>query len=179
MLAKRLTKIRADKAIVPLLPGRAVALKEPKVMTVTVAGIPEDAVVIAMEAIGRFSGIKNGPWTKASDYLVVFHDGAQDGALFVELKKTLIEGATDGREQLRRSLPILRYLETMCAIDVNAMANGRPALVRYALIGNRGSGRLDKQRVRARDAPRVDRYKDIRVVSVIGQRIAFASLAAH
>lgn len=52
-------------------------------------------------------------------------------------------------------------------------------MVRYALIGNRGSPRLDKQRVRANSAPQVERYKNIRVVSVIGERVAFASLAAH
>lgn len=109
----------------------------------------------------------------------MYHDGTQDSALFVELKKTLGDRATDGHEQLRRSLPILRYLETMCAIHFNAMASRRSALVRYALIGNRGSRRLDKQRVRARGAPRVEPYKGIQVVSVIGERVAFASLTAH
>lgn len=179
MLAKHVATILADKVTAQLRPGREVALKEHKVMTVTIAGLPADTVVIDLDRLGSLAGIQNGAWKKASDYLIVFHDGTQDSALFIELKRTLTEGAADGREQLRRSLPILHYLATMCSIHFNAMTNRKPAMVRYALIGNRGSPRLDKQRVRANSAPQVERYKNIRVVSVIGERVAFASLAAH
>ncbi len=179
MLTKQIEGILIDNAIVALLPGGEVPLKEHRVMKVIVAGLPDDATVIDLDRIGSFAGIEPGRWKQACDYLIVYHDGTQDSALFVELKKTLGDRATDGHEQLRRSLPILRYLETMCAIHFNAMASRRSALVRYALIGNRGSRRLDKQRVRARGAPRVEPYKGIQVVSVIGERVAFASLTAH
>lgn len=179
MLAQHVAEILTDRTVVAPCSGRAVTLKERNVMKVTVAGLPDAAVVIDLDRMGSLSGVKDGPWKQACDYLIVFHDGTQDGALFVELKKTLSDRPTDGGEQLRRSLPILRYLESMCAIHFDAMANMRPALVRYALIGKRGSQRLDKQRVRARGAPRVEPYKGIQVVSVIGERVAFASLTAH
>ncbi len=175
MLARNVKEILADGALIYPPTGRDVTLKEKNVMTVIVAGLPKDATVINLNRIGKLSGIQDGIWKRACDYLIVFHDGAQDGALFVELKKTLGGGGTDGREQLRRSLPILSYLQTMCALHFPTDAP--PATARYALIAERGSPRLDKQPVRASNTPQVEEYKNIRVVSVIGERVAFDSLA--
>lgn len=176
MLAQHIEQILADKTVVLPLPGRAVVLEESNVMRVTVAGLPKGAIVIDLNRIGSLAGIKDGPWKKACDYLIVFRDDKRDGGLFLELKQTLHDG-TKGYEQLRRSLPILRYLQTMCAVHFRTDTS--PARARYALIGARSSSRLDKQPVRANVAPQAEEYKGIRVVSAIGKRVAFTSLVAH
>ena len=141
-------------------------------MDVSITGVPADSVVVHVDKIGSFSGIKNGIWKRSCDYMIVFRSGEQDGVLFVELKKTVRD--LIGHEQLRRSLPILDYLIRMCAIHFET----DPALpeVRYVLIGERGSARLDKQRVRPGQAPQVEQYKNIEVTSVLGQRVAFETI---
>ena len=45
-----------------------------------------------------------------------FSQGGQDQAVFVELKKTLDEDQSRAMEQLRRSLPLLDYLLSVCRI---------------------------------------------------------------
>ena len=177
MLARSVKAVLADRTTAAPLPERRVVLTERDVMRVTVTGLPEEAIVIDLNRIGGLSGVGQGPWKQACDYLIVFHDGRRNGALFVELKRTLRDGATQGQEQLRRSLPILRYLETMCSIHFGI--DESCAKTRYALIAERGSHRLDKQRVRASDAPQVESYKGIRITTVIGERVAFRALAAH
>lgn len=177
MLAQHVKEILADKAVVLPLQERAVVLIEPNVMQVTVTGLPKDAIVINLNRIGSLTGIKDGLWKRACDYLIVFHDGNRDGGLFLELKRTLRGGTNDGHEQLRRSLPILRYLQTMCAVHFETDASSVEA--QYALIGEQSSPRLDKQPVRAKKAPQAEDYKDIRVVSAIGKRVAFTYLVAH
>lgn len=176
MLAQHIEQILADKKKVLPLAKREVVLEEPNVMRVTVAGLPKDAIVIDLHRIGSLACIKDGDWKKACDYLIVFRDGKRDGGLFLELKRTLRGGTDEGREQLRRSLPILRYLQTMCAVHFRTDTSAR---ARYALIGERSSSRLDKQPVRAKETPQVENYKGIRVVSAIGKRVAFTSLVAH
>ena len=143
-------------------------------MDVSVTGVPADAVVIHVDKIGSLSGIEAGAWKRSCDYMIVFRSGEQDGVLFVELKRTLRDGDTEGHEQLRRSLPILDYLNRMCAIHFETNP-ARPE-VRYALIGERGSARLDKQRVRPGQVPQVAPYKNISVTSVLGQRVAFETI---
>lgn len=145
-------------------------------MDVSVTGVPADAIVVHVDKIGSPSGIKDGAWQRSCDYMIVFRSGEQDGVLFVELKLTLRDGNTKGHEQLRRSRPILDYLNRMCAIHFET----DPALpeVRYVLIGERGSSRLDKQRVRPGQVPQVEQYKDIAVTSVLGRRVAFETIMA-
>ena len=143
-------------------------------MDVSITGVPADSVVVHVDKIGSFSGIKNGIWKRSCDYMIVFRSGERDGVLFVELKRTLRDGNTEGHEQLRRSLPILDYLNRMCAIHFETNP-ARPE-VRYALIGERGSAGLDKQRVRPGQVPPVEPYKNISVTSVLGQRVAFETI---
>ena len=178
MLAQHIKEILADETVVLPPPEleRAVVLEEPNVMRVTVAGLPTDAVVINLNRIGSLAGIKDGDWKQSCDYLIVFRDGKRDGGLFLELKRTLHDG-TRGYEQLRRSLPILRYLQTMCAVHFRTDTS--PARAQYALIGERSSPRLDKQPVRMKEAPQVANYKGIGVVSAIGKRFAFTYLVAR
>jgi len=172
LLATEIAQLLADKVLVSSLQGEA-TLKEGRVMRVTVTGLPADARIINLSRIGSLSGVKDGPWKKICDYLIVHQSDEQDAALFVELKKTLRDGQ-DGREQLRRSLPILDYLLGICEIHFSTR---RPrGKVAYALIGERSSPRLDKQRVRAGQWPRVERYADIKVTTMLGSRVGFSRM---
>ena len=173
MLATELPQVLADKVLVSSLQGEA-TLREGGVMCVTVTGLPADAAIIKLSRIGSLSGVRDGPWKKICDYLIVHQSDGQDAALFVELKRTLHGHGTDGQEQLRRSLPILDYIAGICEIHFSTK---RPrGKVAYALIGERSSPRLDKQRVRAGQRPRVERYADIKVTSMLGSRVRFSHM---
>lgn len=174
MLAQQLKEILVDRALQSTPPDSEIVLSEPNVMQVSVVGVPTSTVVINLNRIGSPRGIENGPCKRSCDYVMVFRSGKHDGVLFVELKRTLRDGIIDGHEQLRRSLPILYYLERMCAIHFETC--GDFPIVRYVLIGERGSPGFDKQRVRRGQGPYVTPYKSISVTSVVGRRVAFASL---
>ena len=65
-------------------------------------------------------------------------------ALFVELKRTLSDSAAC--EQLRRSLPWLNYLRSVCEIESGSVFVDIE--VRYAVIALKRHQRLDKQRIK-------------------------------
>ena len=67
-LADQIAPIMKDVALMPIKEGH-VELREPKVMKVVVAGVPEGARVINLRKIGRLSGIRDGPWKKSCDHL--------------------------------------------------------------------------------------------------------------
>lgn len=143
-------------------------------MTVSIVEVPTNAVVIEMHSIRSPSGIKNGIWKRSCDYMIVFRSGEQDGVLFVELKQTLRDGNTEGHEQLRRSRPILDYLDRMCAVHFKTDL-ALPE-VRYVLIGKRNNLRIDKRRVRPGQEPQVDDHENIKVTSLLGPSVAFATI---
>ena len=83
-------------------------------MAVKLSGLAADTIAIRLDRTGM-SGLRDGPWKKCCDYLVVYQAGDTTRALFVELKKSLSD--SDPFEQLRRSLPWLKYLRSMCEIE--------------------------------------------------------------
>lgn len=173
LFAQQIKEIIAEKVLKELAPsGNEVVLKESNIMQVSVIGVPADAVVINLNRIGSLSGIERGSWKQSCDYMILFRLGEQDSVLFVELKKTVRD--LSGHEQLRRSLPILDYLNRMCAIHFKTDI-ARPE-VRYVLIGERGSARLDKQRIRPGQEPQVDDHENIKVTSVLGPSVAFGAI---
>ena len=96
-------------------------LREKGVMKVEVSGLLADTVAVRLDqGLGSLSGIKEGPWKKQCDYVVVSPTDGTVRVLFVELKKTLTENS-DGFEQLRRSLPWLKYLRALCRIECDAL----------------------------------------------------------
>lgn len=66
-LAAQIAPIMKDGLLVPIKDGW-VELREPEVMTVVVAGLPDGATVIDMRKIGSLSGIRDGPWKQSCDY---------------------------------------------------------------------------------------------------------------
>ena len=121
--------------------------------------------------------VKDGQCKKVCDYLLVATVDGLGYACFIELKRTLTD-ETDAREQLRRSLPMLKYLRTVCEIECETTYDRTALTIQYSLIATRQSLRIDKRRVREgpNSWPAVESYKDITVRKFVGSRIAFAQL---
>ena len=152
----------------------SVVLRERKVMKVEVLDLSPGAAVVRLDRIGSLSGLHDGIWKRSCDYMIVSPSGDGVHVLFVELKRTLTD-ETAYLEQLRRSLPLLKYLLWICRIECRSDP-GRLE-VRYAVIAARGSPRLDKQPVRRPGSPQIKKYKDIEVsLHIVGQRIGFDRL---
>ncbi len=175
MLSTQLKAILADKSLVSPKAGRDMILEEKKVMKVEVTQMPLDLTAVNMHMMGRLSGVKDGEWKQSCDYLLVCKADGIDHAIFIELKETLREDKK-GMDQLRRSLPLLHYLRSVCQIHYETETN-RPALkVRYFLIGTKNHARIDKQRVKPQLGTEKENYKDIEVHTFLGERIRFGLL---
>ena len=162
------------KALVPIRDGDVV-LREPNVMDVVLAEVPVGVTVINMRRIGSLSGIREGAWKRICDYLVIRSAEGGDEAVFVELKKNLADPR--GKEQLRRSLPYLDYIRSLCRIEYGAMSSPKRVSARYVLIGRRTSPGLAKQGVTAGPVFSNEPHRGITVQRYVGSRIRFAWLA--
>lgn len=176
MLATHLKNILADKTLVsPRSDGRTI-LREKDVMELEVADIPSNITIINMRRIGGLSGVKHGEWKQVCDFLLLFEEEGEDYAVFVELKKTLNEENEKGMEQLRRSLPFLEYLRSVCEIHHSGESAKLRIIVRYLLVGSQINQRLDKQHVKAGYRLPSKNHKGISVDMLFGERIRFRSL---
>ena len=172
MLATDLKGILADRAIVPPT-GSTLALREVGVMDVRVAGTPSDIIAIDMRKIRHLPGIKGGECTQICDYLLVGAVKGKDVAVLVELKKTLGQNKKKGMEQLRRSLPILEYINSVYRIHYDLEPHESKLPVRYFLIGERISPRLDKQPVRPGRPIPSEKHKNITINMFVGSTVPF------
>lgn len=146
-------------------------------MSVAVTGISGRVTTIRIQRLGRLSGLKEGAWDQRCDFLIlVDKGGATYSAAFIELKRTLDE-TSKPLEQLRRSLPFLEYLRSLCCIHFDDVAPP-DVEVRYAVIGERGQQRLDKQAVRARPAQPIwtKPHRGIAVSAFLGPTVPLAAL---
>ena len=148
-------------------------LREKRIMKVEVAETPLGVTAIDMRKIGSFSGIKDGPWKQRCDYLFVYEVEGKNIAIFIELKKTLSQENRRGMEQLRRSLPLLKYLHSVCRIHCGVEPDKPVTTARYVLIGKKMNPRLDKQAVTPRRALPSKDYKEIAVNWFVGPRLRF------
>lgn len=132
-------------------------------MTVELTGLAADTMAIRLDRTGM-SGLRDGPWTRCCDYLVIYQAGEAVRALFVELKKSLSD--SDPFEQLRRSLPRLEYLRSLCEIESRSRFS-EPE-VRYAVIALKRHPRFDKQRTRQGRPAETWSHGDIQGTLAIG-----------
>ncbi len=174
-LAAQAQRMLAAKAKVAVKEGVAV-LREKDVMTVKLIAVPAGATVINMEKMGSLSGVLD-KFLSRSDYLVLFQENGADAAVFVELKKTLREGAK-GFEQLRMSLPYLQYLKSLCNIVFEHV--GQPShhiSVHYVLVGKQVTPRLAKLPVSDPQRLPDENHRGIVVRRIVGERVRFDRLA--
>ena len=91
-LASDLTNILKPTKLVPAAPGGGIVLRDGQSrMEVRVVDAPATAAAIRLERIGHSSGLRDGPWKRVCDYLLVVESGDRLHAIFIELKKTLTE----------------------------------------------------------------------------------------
>ena len=145
--------------------GEVELVEQKEGMTVQVQCVDESVVVVKLERFGhggqgRFTGRKN--LTKICDYLVVadVDDGCH--AVFVELKKTLDDKPGRAMTQLRRSLPILSYLNAVHSLDRNDSVI--PVEVGYLVVYEAMRG-LTKPLLRQSRLGAVHRHRDISFVA--------------
>ena len=175
MLAAQLRTILTARVLVSSTSGDVV-LVEKNVQKVDVSKLPSDAVVINLQRFGSLLGVRDGRWKQSCDYVLVFRGDETDRVLFVELKKTVNGNKNKGFEQLRLSLPLLKYLNSVCELYFGKEPDQLEPIVHYVLIGKQGSQRLDKQPVRAVTLQYSKQHKDITVNILIGSRFGFGRL---
>ena len=173
MLAARLKKVLGPAVLVSPEADGSVTLREPKVMAVTVLQIPKRAITINLQRMGDFSGVKEGRWKQRCDYMFALDVTGGSEVVFVELKKSLDTGKEKAMEQLRRSPPVLMYLKSLCEIEERRAPGGGELRLRYFVVSEKYSPKLDKQPVRPAQAPKTENFKEIRVGVVVGSHLAF------
>ena len=141
-------------------------------------GVSEPFLAIRMRKLSHLSALQQGDWRQICDYLLIGQSNGSDCAIFVELKKTLREEEKP-KEQLRRSLPILEYLLSICAVEYSNGKKFKPAL-RYILIAEKLNERLSKQPSRRSNGGKWGQqaYKSIEVTTFVGMTVDLATLAS-
>ncbi len=87
-------------------------------MTFEVTGMPHSAETVRIEKLGHLAGLADGGNLKrVCDYALFARSDSRANVdiVLLEMKKT-IGNMPDGKEQLRRSKPILDYLLGVCAV---------------------------------------------------------------
>ena len=167
-----LVDILKDRVLVsPNAEGSIILREPPAKMEVEIPHCPSSIIVINVNKLNHLSMLKGGHCTKVCDYLLIAKQDSGINACFVELKKTLTNDRSQ-LEQLRRSLPILEYLQSICAIHYEDKSWSTALNIHYNLIAEKLHRRLDKQSVRS--APQngldVECYKGIKVRKFVGSR---------
>lgn len=149
----------------PNLDGELKLVEPKEDMAVHLQCVEEAVVVVKLEKFGhggrgRFVGRKN--LTKICDYLIVADVGDGCHAVFVELKKTLDGQPGRALTQLRRSLPILCYLNAVHSLDYTDSVT--PVEVGYLVVYERVKG-LTKPPLRQSRLGTIHRHKNISFVA--------------
>ena len=120
-----------------------------------------------------------GDLKKICDYLLIGQLDGNDYAIFVELKRTLREEEDKPKEQLRRSLPILDYLLSVCTVEYGSGEHN--LTMRYILIAEQSINTLNKQRVQGEEAEKVQEqtYKSTQITTFVGTSMHFATLIGN
>lgn len=140
--------------------------------------LPTSITAIHVEKVGHLPGARKNHLTRRCDYLLVALIGGQSHAVFVEMKTTVTHEDRP-KEQLVRSLPILRYLQSMCRIEHGFSDSASRVAEHFWIVGEKYSERFDKQPVRANPRGRVERvsHKGVDIAMFVGPRMPFADLA--
>ncbi len=129
--------------------------------------VTQSAAVIAirMGDKNHLPIMQDGRWKRVCDYLLVVESADEIHAVFIELKKNL---AQKGRasEQLRRSLPLLVYLLSVCKIEDNSIDTTR-LNTNYFIFGQKKQKNIDKESVRIDNNKIIEKklYKGIEIAT--------------
>lgn len=141
-----------------------------------ITGLPPSSIVVKMEKIGHLNTLEGRKLRWRCDYLIsVAHDD-HDQIILLETKKTLHDSSRP-KEQIRRSIPILKYLVSLCEIENERSWN----IIKYfSVIAEKDANRLDKQPTHVEPGllSRLENYKGIDISFVIGTEFSLASLTS-
>ena len=146
-------------------------------MDVQVSRVPITTTVVSLQRESQYSILREAPgksWKRRCDFILIDEGACDCNVVMVELKSTLGE-SRDGFEQLRRSLPMAKYILTACEVELQRSWRCRFS---YALIAEKRAERLDKQRTRPGTQLSTEDYKGIKVVVGVGTRFDFGALVA-
>ena len=180
-LTAGLRDVLTPDAVLPATNDDSIELREKRAaMRVEIVGLPETFIVIRIEHVGHASKISNGPWRQICDYLLVVDLDGRTHAVFLELKKTQT-WEEKPREQLRRSLPLLEYLRSVCEIESGIPWDEHRMSVHYSILFERTSLKLAKQSVKAHPIRRVneEQYDGITIKTIVGPRVDLATLTGE
>ena len=143
-------------------------------MKIAIMGV--SASFLAIQTKGQWSQFlkEKGDWNRCCDYLLIYQEGDKYHAMFIELKRSLAEKEF-GKKQLRRSLPILDYLRSVCKIESGV--EEEILSVKYILIAEKSSDRLDKQPVKVKPSETTEeRYDGLPIRILVGTEFALNTL---
>ena len=146
-------------------------------MEVKVVALSAPVTAIRMNRLSHLSVLQEkGDLKKICDYLLVVESADEIHAVFIELKKT-IKKEERPREQLRRSLPLLEYLLSVCKIEDNSLDITR-LNTNYFIIGEKSEERIDKGWVRISPNRMIEKeqYKEIEIATSTRKRFTLDEL---
>ncbi len=116
-------------------------------MRVRLFGLPARFTAVHVEGIGHVGKLKdrgqehNGHLRRVCDYVLVAESDDSTRVVFVELKGTWSTGEKP-RDQLRRSLPLLNYLRSVCEVEYEEMLDEGRLSMHYAIVFEKGAALL-------------------------------------
>ena len=105
-------------------------------MHVQISHVPSTTTVVSLQQESQYSVLRKAPgksWRRKCDFILVDEDAGDCKVVMVELKSTLGESQY-GLEQLRRSLPMAKYILTACEVELQ---RSWPCRFSYALIAEK------------------------------------------
>ena len=144
-------------------------------MRVLVSHVPDTATVVSLRKVSQHPILQQSPgqsWMKICDYMVIDDREDRCEIVMVELKTTL-QRHSEGLEQLRRTLPLAKYLLSVCEVE---LASSWSCKFSYALIAEKRTNRLDKQPTRPLAKLETMHHEEIKVAVGIGRRFNFTAL---
>ena len=165
--------------------GDSFILEEPQAeredTKIDLIGISPPFLAVHMNKLSHLSALRTvrDKWNQICDYLLIGQSNGSDYAILVELKATLGEkNEAKGKEQLLRSLPILKYLLSVCTSEYGS--SGKSDLtIRCVLIAEKLSEHLNKQGLRVGSGRKLkqESYKSIKVATFAEPTVHFTALA--
>ena len=145
-------------------------------MEVEIVTQSASVIAIRMSAKNHLPIMQDGPWKQVCDYLLVVESADEIHAVFIELKKTLTKKKKP-REQLRRSLPFLAYLLSVCKIE-NSNIDTMRLNTNYFIFGIKKGERLDKGSVRISPNRMIEKeqYEEIEISTSTRKRFTLDEL---
>ena len=158
--------------------GGKIMLRERQApMSVEVTSGSTRVTALNMSKIGHLSAIcERRGLKRICDYFLVASIDGTCHAVLVELKKTL-GSSGNFREQLRRSLPVVKYLVSV--VEIEYEQDFTELEVSYVSIFEKLSRRIDKQHLRVPKKSLVESedWKSIKIRKFLGSRLYFMDRA--